>query len=172
MEDHRRSLATEGQRPRGHFVEHGAKGEQIGTQVYFFSPRLLGRHVGNRAQCRSRTRQVRLASGHGFGFLGGCLAGGQGNVGDLGQAKVQNLGVTPLGHEDVCRLDIPVDDALSMGGVERVRHLDRHGQQDVEFQRTASDPVPQGHAVQILHGQEALAGVLADFVNRANVGMV
>ena len=30
----------------------------------------------------------------------------------LGQSEVENLGVAPLGHEDVCRLDVTMDDTF------------------------------------------------------------
>ena len=45
-------------------------------------------------------------------------------------------------------------------------------QQRFHLQRTPSDPLPQRHAIQKLHGDEGSPVVLADFVNRADVGMV
>ena len=42
----------------------------------------------------------------------------------------------------------------------------------VSFQRAPSDPVLKRHAVQKLHGDERLAVLLADVVNRADVGMI
>ena len=45
-------------------------------------------------------------------------------------------------------------------------------QQRVDFERAPGDEVLQRQAVQKLHGDEALAVVLADFVNGADVGMV
>ena len=36
------------------------------------------------------------------------------------QPEIQNLGMTALGHEDICGLDVPVNDARSVGGIKRV----------------------------------------------------
>ena len=44
---------------------------------------------------------------------------------ELGQAEVEHLRVLALGHEDVRGLDVAVDDAALMRGVEGVRDLDR-----------------------------------------------
>ena len=43
---------------RRHLVEHRAKGKQVSARVELLSFGLLGRHVGNRAQRRSRTGEV------------------------------------------------------------------------------------------------------------------
>ena len=43
---------------------------------------------------------------------------------NLGQAEVENLGLTAIRDEYVCRLDVAVDDALSVGSVEPVGSLD------------------------------------------------
>ena len=42
----------------------------------------------------------------------------------LGQAEIENLGVSALGDKDVSGLDVAVDDAFGVSGVERVRNLD------------------------------------------------
>ena len=40
---------------------------------------------------------------------------------DLRQSEVQNLCPPLFGHEDVCGLDVPVDDPFGMGSVQSVR---------------------------------------------------
>ena len=77
-----------------------------------------------------------------------------------------------LGDEDVRGLDVAVDDALRVGSIESVGYLDRERKQRVSFQRAAGDHVLQREAVEKLHGDEALAFVLADFVDGADVRMV
>ena len=42
----------------------------------------------------------------------------------LGQAEIQHLHLTAVGDKDVGRLNIPVDDALCVRGVQRIRDLD------------------------------------------------
>ena len=42
---------------RGHLVKHSSEGEQIGARVQILAAHLLRRHVGNRAQRRSRGGQ-------------------------------------------------------------------------------------------------------------------
>ena len=60
-----------------------------------------------------RGRRVRRAS------LGGRTGGGS----DFCQTEVENLGVSALGHEDVGRLNVAMDDALGMCGVEAAGDL-------------------------------------------------
>src|ERR1700688_1449505 len=80
----------------------------------------------------------------------------------LRQTKIQNLGASALGDENVRRLDVAMHDALGMGRVERVGIVER----------PSCDVVLQGLALEILHRDVRLLVTLADFVNRANVGMV
>ena len=40
------------------------------------------------------------------------------------QTEIENFGVSSVGHEYVGRLDVSMDDALGVGGIERVRNLD------------------------------------------------
>jgi hypothetical protein len=44
--------------------------------------------------------------------------------GHLGQSEIQNLGVSALGHEDVCRLNVAVNNALCMRCIERISNVD------------------------------------------------
>ena len=59
-----------------------------------------------------------------------------------------------------------------MCSVKRIGNLDSQRQQQFGFERTPCDAVLQGHAIEELHRDERMAIVLADFVNRADVGMV
>ena len=43
---------------------------------------------------------------------------------ELGQTKVQNFGAATLGHKNICRLDITMNNAVSVGGVQSVGDLD------------------------------------------------
>src|SRR5208283_1628809 len=65
----------------------------------------------------------------------------------LGQAEIENLGMSALGHKNVSRLDVPVNDILGMGGVERVGDLDCQREQGLGFERMAANHVLQRRAI-------------------------
>src|SRR5208282_1698886 len=91
---------------------------------------------------------------------------------ELGQAEVENLGVSPVGDKNVCRLDVAVDDSLGVRGVESVGNLNRQAEQDFRLHGLSADAMLERLAVQKLHGNERLPVLLADIVNRANVGVI
>jgi hypothetical protein len=80
--------------------------------------------------------------------------------------------VTAVGHEDVGRLDIAVDDSFGVCGIERVGDLDGEGQQSLHVERAPGDAVLQRRPLEILHGDEGQGVFLADVVNGADVGMI
>ena len=59
-----------------------------------------------------------------------------------------------------------------MRGVQRVGHFDRNVQKTIHRHGLAGDQVLERAAVEILHGDERMAVLLRDFVNRADVGMI
>ena len=59
-----------------------------------------------------------------------------------------------------------------MGCFQCVGYVDGNGDNAFCIQGTGCDHVFQRHAVQILHGDESLSVMLADFVDCADVGMV
>jgi len=59
-----------------------------------------------------------------------------------------------------------------VGGVERVGNFNCKRQQHFNFQRTPGDTVLQSCTIQKLHRDKCLAVLLANVVNRANVGVV
>ena len=77
-----------------------------------------------------------------------------------------------LGDENVGGFDVPMDDPRRMRRIERVGDLNGKRQEQIGFQWTSGDAVLQHYAIQILHGDEGLPIVLADVVDRADVGMV
>jgi hypothetical protein len=80
--------------------------------------------------------------------------------------------VAALGHEDVGRFDVAMDDAGSMSRVQRVRDVDAERQDDLNLQWTPCDPVLQRQSVQKLHGDEGLAVLVVNFVDGADVRMI
>ena len=89
-----------------------------------------------------------------------------------GEAEVQELRLLSLGHEDVRGLDVAVDDALGVGGLERVGDLDGQVEQRFRGQGPALDAVLQGPSLQALEGDELLALALSDVVDGADAGVV
>ncbi len=65
-----------------------------------------------------------------------------------------------------------MNDTLGMRRIECVRNLNRESEQRIRLDGFPGNPVLQGHPLQILHCNEGLVTMLADFVNRADVGMV
>jgi hypothetical protein len=87
-------------------------------------------------------------------------------------AKIQNFGVAALGHKDVCGLDIPVNDSLAVGGSECVSYLNSPFKHLFERHRLSGDAMLQRGAFHEFHRDERLTVLFADFVDRANVGMI
>ena len=75
----------------------------------------------------------------------------------LRQSEIQNLGVPALGNENIGRLDVAMDDACSMRGIQRIRNLDGQiSSSPVDLHRLAVDQMLQRHPVHKLHGDERL----------------
>ena len=77
-----------------------------------------------------------------------------------------------LGNKNVRWLDVPMNDALGVRGLQRIRDLNGDMEETIEFHRLAGDDVLQRCAVQEFHGDERAPGVFANIVNRADVGMI
>jgi len=82
------------------------------------------------------------------------------------------LGLLAAGNEDVGGLDVAVDDAFGMGGVQSIGNLHSQIEHRVDGQRLACDHVPEGLAFQQFHGDEGASGGFVDFVDGADVGVV
>ena len=76
------------------------------------------------------------------------------------------------GDEDVGGLDVAVNNALAVRGLQSFGDFDGEREQAFDVHGTAGDAMLQGYAVQKFHGNERLLAVLADFVDGADVGMI
>ena len=90
----------------------------------------------------------------------------------LGQSEIQNLGVSTLGDEDICRLDVAMDNALGVGCLERVRNVDAQCQQSAGLQRPSGDAVVERQPSRYSITMNDWPSCFADFVDGADVGMV
>ena len=173
VEDGARTFSLEGKRAGGHFVENDAKGKKVGARVEILAENLFGRHVGDGAQGGARTGEligVDANSGESIGGAGS--TGGSFSMGDLGEAEVEDFGVAALGDENVGGLDVAVNDAFGVGGIESVGNLDTEVEEIFQIDARAGDHVLEGLPVKKFHGDESLAVVFADVVDGADVGMI
>src|SRR5437899_10414678 len=80
------------------------------------------------------------------------------------------------GDEDVRGLDVAVDNACTVGGIQRIGDLDSKRQQSLHIQAAppgrGNDALLQCGALQILHDDEGAAVLLADVMNRADVRVI
>src|SRR5215470_11947020 len=79
--------------------------------------------------------------------------------------------MTTLRKENVRRLDVSMDDALRVRGVQPVGYANRHAQQLLDFHGPPSDCVFQGLAFEKFHGDKRPAVLFADVVYSADVWM-
>jgi hypothetical protein len=70
------------------------------------------------------------------------------------------------------RLDVGVNDAFDVGGIQRVRNFNGKCEQCVIVQRPAGNHGLYGHAVHKLHCDERTTILLANVVNGADIRMV
>ena len=90
----------------------------------------------------------------------------------LGESEVQHLGMAAIGNEDIGRLDVAMNDALLVRRVQRFGNVERNPQGLVGVQRIAVEHLEERVALHVLHHDVRTVAVLADFVHRADVGMV
>ena len=119
VEDRGGGRAREGALPGRHLVEHRAEREQVGALVERLAEGLLGRH----RRPASRRRRVSVGTEGVVSTVeaAGAASGREPSRSSCGEAEVEHLGVAPVGgHEDVGRLQVAVDHALRVRGLERL----------------------------------------------------
>src|SRR5271168_199355 len=138
VENRAGTVAFEGENAGGHLKEDDAEGKKIGAGVQRFPEDLLRRHVRHRAECRSRTGEMFGVDGDGGqrGALAWIAAGG-----DLGQTEIENLGVTALDDENVGGLDVAMNDASGVRGIQSVGDIDGQIEKLLDLEGLAGDHV-------------------------------
>jgi hypothetical protein len=91
---------------------------------------------------------------------------------ELGDAEVQQLHLAVRGEEDVVRLHVPVDDPTGVGGGEATGHLGCPFQRGAEGRPATGEAVAQRLSLEQLGDEVGRTLVLAEVVDRDEVGMV
>ena len=78
----------------------------------------------------------------------------------------------PLGDENVRWLDVAIDNACGVSGIEGVSDFIGEQEKDFRFKRTPCKALIERNAIQKLHCDERLPVLLANIVNGADVRMV
>ena len=77
-----------------------------------------------------------------------------------------------LGDENVGGLDVAMHDSSGVRRVQSIGHLDSERQDQLGFHRSAGDMLLQRQAIQKLHGDERIAVLVVNFVDRADIRMI
>lgn len=91
---------------------------------------------------------------------------------ECSEAKIENLGLASLGCENVCRLDVALDDSSGVSCVESIGDFRRACQRYFRIERPALNGVLERRAVQKLHGDKRLALRLAHPISRADIRVI
>ena len=160
-----RGGALERRLPGEHFVEKDAEREQVGAPVDVAPTRLLRGHVVERAHDDAVSRLHELRRG--------VIARRKAlPPHELRQTEVQDLDIAIGANHHVLGLQVAMDDACVVRGRDRLRNL--HGNRDrlPGVEAAAIEDRTQRDAVDELGREELHAAVVADVVDREDVGMI
>ena len=166
-EDIRERPARERLAARQHLEQHAPERPDVGPPVDSLTSRLLGAHVGRGAQNGARfSRRGR---------------DGRRDVGvttrkrwrhRFGESEIDELDLPVRSEPDVGRLQVAMDDALRVGGVEAGGDLLRQGDGFADRNRTARNQIGERFALDERHHEKVDAVLCADVVQRTDVQML
>ena len=124
VEDHGSGGAGERLRAGRHLIQRDAEGKQIRARVHRLAASLLRGHVSHGAERDAWTGEMVLAAllGRQFGKSHGLLRP------YLRETEVENLRLAPARNKDIGGLDVAMNNALLVRGIERVGDFRRETQ--------------------------------------------
>ena len=163
-------LALAGKRPPAgeHLVEHAAKRPDVGARVGLLALHHLRRHVLKRAEDGALRRQRSRPGGRGGDGEGAAAVDRAGH--DLRQTEIEQLH-TRGGDHDVAGLQVAMQDALAVRGVEGAGDLHRPGQRLRDGHGSLGNSIGECFTLEMLHHEEAGAALLAHVEQGADVGV-
>src|ERR1035438_4164166 len=106
-----RRLAAKRQLPGGHLVEHDTERAQIATMVQWLAQRLFRRHVGHGPERRPRAGEMLCSlSCQSLSIVASLRLRSRNQ---LGEAEVEDLGMTALGYKEISRLNVAMYYAMA-----------------------------------------------------------
>ena len=90
----------------------------------------------------------------------------------LRQAEIEDLGLAACGQEDIGRLDVAMDDAGAVRGVEGVGQRCANVEQRRQLDRARTEPLAQRLSLEQLHREIVSIALLADVVDGADVRVI
>ncbi len=91
---------------------------------------------------------------------------------ELRETEIQNFRLAALDEKNIRGLDVAMDDAFGVRGVEAIRDLNAGVQQLGDLDGLAVDAMFERLAFEQFHGDERAAVEIADIVDGADVGMI
>ncbi|HTF25681.1 MAG TPA: hypothetical protein VK937_17490 [Candidatus Limnocylindria bacterium] len=170
MEDDGRCRSRESDAARGHFIEHGSEAEKIGPRIQLFAAGLFGGHIRNRTHGHTRAGERFFGS---YSLKRSNRGSGNFAVrGQLRQTKIHQLCLPAVGDENVGGLNVAMNDAFLVRGIEGVRDLNRDVQERIRRKGASRHALLDGFTLEQLDHEEKPSFVFLNVVNRADVGVV
>ncbi len=155
LDDHRqRGFGIEGYFSRGHLVQHNPERINVAGLSKLLAHPLFGRHVGGRSEDPAGGSEVFRGLDH------------------LGNAEIGEQAVATPVDQDVAGFDVPMDQTLGVGIVQRVADLGDDGADLSRRQGKPLEQIGQGPGLHQRHDQEGVSIGLAEVMNRKDVRML
>ncbi len=150
-----------------HLDQDQAEGPNVGPLVHYLSSGLLGTHIGRRAHHDSLARGFQRQR-RGLGQF--CFR--QLRLQRLGQAEVQHLDLPLEGDLHVRRLQVAVNDALLVGYLQSLGHLQGKAMGLLHREGSLRNPLRQGGTLHQFQNQRSHIARFLEAVNGADVRVI